>query len=176
MIAVDWFFVVFRFIHIGAGASWVGAVYFLVVFLQPSAAAIGPAAGPMMGQLLGARKLVDRILMLAVITLTAGLILYVKDWQNAGSFGDWIGSSFGLGLTIGLVFAISAMAIAASVTRPNVRRLMALQQEVGASGGPPTPEQGARIGQMQATLKVAARISLGLLVVAVFAMSTARYW
>ena len=89
MIAVDWFFVVFRFIHIGAGASWVGAVYFLVVFLQPSAAAIGPAAGPMMGQLLGARKLVDRILMLAVITLTAGLLLYVKDWQNAGSFGDY---------------------------------------------------------------------------------------
>jgi len=173
---VGWFFVVFRVVHITAAVAWVGTVFFFVFFLQPSAAAIGPAAGPMMGQLLGVRKLVDRLLWLAGVTVAAGLVLYIKDWQDAGSFGDWVTSSFGLGLTIGMFTAVAAMAVGASVTLPNARRLMAIMQEVGASGGPPSPEQAARIGALQGTLKAAARTALALLGVATVAMSTARYW
>ncbi|MEX0984645.1 MAG: hypothetical protein WD096_06300 [Actinomycetota bacterium] len=175
MIGTDWFFVIFRLIHISSGVVWVGMVFFFVFFLQPSAAAIGPAAGPMMGQLLGVRKLVDRLLMLAAATVAAGLVLYVEHAVDAG-LGTWLGSAYGLGLTIGMVTAIAAMGIGASVTRPNVRRLMAIQQEVAASGGPPSPEQGARIGLIQGTLKAAARISLGLLGIATVTMATARYW
>jgi hypothetical protein len=92
-----------------------------------------------------------------------------------GSFGDWIGSTFGIVLTIGALCAISALAIGGSVTRPNVERFLALGRTVAASGAPPTPEQAAEMGAIQARLRLAARISLGLLVVAVLAMATARY-
>jgi uncharacterized membrane protein len=171
----DWFFVIFRLLHISAGVAWVGSVFFLVVFLQPSAAAIGPAAGPLMGQLLGARKLVDRILVLGGITVIAGLVMYIKHAADAG-LGTWLGSAYGLVLTIGMVAALAALGIGASVTRPTVRRLLALQGQIGASGGPPSPEQGAQVAAFQATLKTAARLGLGLLAVATFAMATARYW
>lgn len=176
MIATEWFFVLFRLLHIGAGVAWAGAVFMFVVFVQPSAAAVGPAAGPMMGQLLGVRRLVDRLLMLAGITIAAGLVLYVKDVTLAASYGDFLGDPFGLVLTIGMLAAIAAASLGMFVTRPNVQRLLAIQREVAASGGQPTQEQAAQLAAIQGTLKVYARAALSLLVVAVLAMATARYW
>ena len=47
---------------------------------------------------------------------------------------------------------------------------------VVARGGPPTPEEGAEMGRLQAAIKRASQIDLVLLVIAVSAMATARYW
>src|SRR5262249_60777626 len=118
MIAAEWFYIVFRIFHIGAGVAWVGSVYFLVVFVQPTSAAIGPAAAPFMGHLLGERKLVDRIIGLAAVTILAGLILYLKDMSNAGGFGDWIGESQGLVVTIGGARGVAGRAVRAFGTAP----------------------------------------------------------
>jgi hypothetical protein len=175
VLGIDWFTLILRAIHISGGVVWVGFVVFFVVFLQPSAATIGPAAGPMMGQLLGARKLVDRLLLIAGITIAAGLILWIDHAVDAG-LGDWISSGYGLALTIGMVSALIAVGVGASVTRPNVRRLLAIQGEVATSGGPPSPEQGAEIAAIQARLKTAARVSLGFLIVTVLTMATAQNW
>jgi uncharacterized membrane protein len=176
MIGFDWFFGVFRLIHILAGVAWAGGVFLFVVFIQPSAAAIGPAAGPMMGQLLGVRKLVDRFLLLAAITIGAGLVLYVRLWMDRGSLGDWLGSGYGLAITIGMVTAIVAAMIGMLGTRPNVHRLMAIQGAVAGAEGPPTPEQGQEMELLRARLQRFARTSLGLLVVALATMATAQAW
>jgi uncharacterized membrane protein len=179
MIGAEWFYIVFRIFHIGAGVAWVGSVYFLVVFVQPTSAAIGPAAAPFMTELLGARRLVDRILVLATATILAGLILYLKDMNAVGGFGDWIGSSQGLVFTIGGLAAIGAVVIGAFGTRPAVQRLLAIGREVAQapqSGGAPPVELTAQVPVLQARMKILARASFVLLVVAVIAMSTARYW
>jgi len=176
VLGLEPFSFVFRLIHILAGVAWVGGVFMFVVFVQPSAAAIGPAAGPMMGQLLGARKLVDRFLLMAGITIGAGLILYVKLGTDAASFGNWVTTGYGLALTIGMLAAIAAASIGAFVTRPNVRALMALQRQVAESEGSPTPEQGAEIAARQAKLKIMGRIALSLLIVSVATMATAQTW
>ena len=175
MLGIDWFSLIFRAIHITAGAVWVGMVAFMVLFLQPSAAAIGPAAGPIMGQLMGVRRLVDRILAIAGVTIVAGLVLWIDHAADAG-LGDWISSGYGLGLTIGMVSALIAVGVGAAVTRPTAQRLMALQGEVAASGAGPTPEQGAAIAEMQTRMKVAARVSFGFLVLTVLTMATAQNW
>lgn len=175
MLAVNGFMVVFRIVHILAGVFWVGSVFLFVVYLQPSAAAVGPAGAPFMGELLGKRRLIDGILTLAVISVTGGVLIYWHDWHLYGSFGHWIGSTFGRVLTVGALAAIAAMGIGFSVTRPNVRRLMALGRQVADSGGPPSPEVAAEMGAIQVRLKTYARVSFALLVLAVLAMSTARY-
>jgi hypothetical protein len=36
----------FRFLHIVAGALWVGSAFLFSAFLGPSAAQVGPSAGP----------------------------------------------------------------------------------------------------------------------------------
>jgi uncharacterized membrane protein len=179
MIGAEWFYIIFRIFHIGAGIAWVGSVYFLVVFVQPASAAIGPEAAPFMNELLGARKLVDRIIALAAVTILAGLILYLKDMDLAGGFGDWIGTARGVVFTIGGVAAILAVAIGIFGTRPAVQRLLAVGRQVGQAsqgGGVPPPELAAEVAVLQGKLRGFARASFGLLVVAVLAMSTARYW
>ncbi|HEX6844370.1 MAG TPA: hypothetical protein VF235_04560 [Actinomycetota bacterium] len=173
---MDWVSVVLRVLHIGGGILWVGGVATFVLFVQPSAGAVGPAAGPLMRELLGARKLVDKFLMFAGVTILAGLVLYVDRWIDAGSFADWVGSGYGLGLTIGMLAALVAVSFGAFGSRPLVGRLLSLQGEIAASGGPPTPEQQQTIGAIQGKLKVYGRTALSLLAVSVITMATAQYW
>jgi len=176
MIAAEWFFIVFRILHIGAGIVWVGSVFFLVAFVQPIAATIAPAGAPFMAELLGARRLVDRILVIASVTIVAGLILYLRDMDDAGGFGDFLGTNYGVALTIGGVTAIAAFLFGLFGTRPAVRRLLALGRQIASSEGPPSPDLTAQVPALQDLTKILARISLGLLGITVIAMATARYW
>jgi hypothetical protein len=175
VLAIDGFMVVFRLLHIVAGVFWVGSVFMLVWFIQPSATAIAPAGAPFMAELLGKRRLVDRIILLGLVTVTAGLVMYWKDWHDAAGFGDWVGSSFGLALTIGGLCAIAALLFGIFVTRPGVVRMLMLGRQAAEAGGPPSPEVVAEIGAIQQRLKVFARLGFALLVVAVLLMSTGRY-
>jgi hypothetical protein len=176
VLALDWYVFVLRLLHIGFGVAWGGSLVLFVLFLQPTAAAVGPAAGPFMGELLGRRKLPDQILRFAGVTILAGLLLYWKDWHDFGSFGDWVSSPFGLGLTIGGASAIVAVVIGLLGTRPKAQQLMSLTAQVAQSEGPPPPELAAQIGPLQDQLKVLARLNLVFVGIAVLAMSTARYW
>ena len=50
---MDTYLVVLRIVHILAGVFWVGAVFTTILFLQPTARDVGPAAGPFMAHLAG---------------------------------------------------------------------------------------------------------------------------
>ena len=173
MDATTIFMLVFRAIHIAAGVGWAGSVFLFVVLIQPSAAAIGPAAGPVMMELLGRRKLVSWLLSLGGTTVGAGLLLYWQDANGLGGLGAFSSSRFGIVLSIGAVAAIVAFLIGLFGTRPNVRRLLELAS--GAAGAP-APAVAKEIASVQDRLKVLARAALALIVVAVVAMATARYW
>jgi hypothetical protein len=169
------FMLVFRAIHIAAGVGWAGSVFLFVILIQPSAAAIGPAAGPFMMELLGRRKLVSWLLSLGGTTVVAGLLLYWQDANGLDGLGAFPSSRFGLVLTIGAVAAVAALLVGVFGTRPNVRRLLELVSRA-ASGGAPSPAVAQEIARVQDRLKVLARIALALIVIAVVAMATARYW
>lgn len=176
MLATSAYLIVFRILHIVAGVAWGGAVFLFVVFVQPSAAAVGPAAGPFMQELLGRRKLVNKILGLAAFTIVGGMFLYWHNWQQIGSLGDWVGTRFGLGLTFGSVAAIVAFLIGLLGTKPGVDRLMALLPQAAAAGGAPPPQLVQEIQRTQARLRVLARSNLAFVTLAVLTMATARYW
>ena len=71
MLADSAYMLVFRIVHITSGVLWVGSVFLLSVFVAPAAEAIAPAGAPLMGELLGKRRLVDRIIGLGTITVVA---------------------------------------------------------------------------------------------------------
>ena len=166
--------ILLRIVHIATGVIWVGSLFVVVVFIQPGAAALGPAGVPFMSEL-RRRRFVDVVFIDALFTVVAGAFLYWRDWHMYPSFGDWIGSSFGTWLTAGVVLAISGLCIAAAATRPTIGRLVALGRQVAESGGPPTPEAATRIGALQHRLVVAERVSFSLVLLAVVAMASARY-
>ena len=176
MVGGSVYMIVFRIVHIVAGVGWGGSVFLFVVFVQPSAAAIGPAAAPFMGELLGKRRVVDTMLRLAGATVAGGLFLYWHDWHLYGTLGDFIGSAFGTALTVGAIAAIAAFAIGLFGTKPGVTRFLALARQASEAGGQPAPEVVAEMGRLQARLRALARTSFAFIVVAVFAMATARAW
>ncbi len=174
MMATDAYMVTLRIVHIVTGVIWVGSLFVVVVFVQPSAAALGSAGAPFMSEL-RRRRFVDVVFIDALFTVVAGSFLYWHDWHTYPSFGDWIGSSFGASLTVGALLAISGLGVAAFVTRPTIVRLVSLGRQVAGSGGTPTPETAARIGALQRRLVVAERVSFALVLLAVVAMASARY-
>jgi uncharacterized membrane protein len=174
MPATDAYMVLLRIVHIATGVIWVGSLFVVVVFVQPSAATLGPAGAPFMSEL-RRRRFIDVVFIDAVLTVVAGSFLYWHDWHTYPSFGDWIGSRFGASLTVGALLAISGLGVAAFVTRPTIVRLVSLGKQGAESGGAPTPETATRIGALQGRLVVAERVSFSLVLLAVVAMASARY-
>jgi uncharacterized membrane protein len=175
MTATNAFMLIFRFLHIVAGAAWFGAAFLFVGFIGPSAAEVGPAAGPLLIVAVKKRKVSKVIVWLGMVTVTAGWIM----WRNldlVGSLGDWVTSSYGLGLTIGGVLAPVAFFTGYFGVGRNVERMVDLGDEIAASGGPPSPEQQQQMEHPGAELEKHGKLDLLLLFLAVTAMATARYW
>jgi HAMP domain-containing protein len=176
MLAAMPFMLVFRFLHIVAGVLWVGSAFLFVGFIGPSAAEVGPSAGPLLTAAVKKRKVVKVIVGLGATNVLAGWVLWLRNLDLYGSFGDWVGSRFGLVITIGAVLATISLFVGAIGVGRNVERLVDLGNEVAASGGPPSAEQQTRIGQLTSALERHGKLDLVLLLLATIAMATARYW
>jgi uncharacterized membrane protein len=168
--------IVLRTFHILGGALWFGSAFLFAGFLGPAAGELGPAAGPVMSNVVKKRRIAKVIAALAIMTVIAGWALWLKNALAYPSIGDWLTSPFGLVLTVGGVLATIAGYYGITGIGNNVERLVELGDEVASSGGPPTPEQGARLAHLGAEIEKHSKIDLVLLFAAVFAMATARYW
>jgi uncharacterized membrane protein len=170
---MDWYMVVLRILHILAGVFWVGAAFVTFLFLQPTAREIGPAAGPFMAHLAGKKRLIDWVLRAAGLTVLAGLLMY---WRVTGGLEwDRITSAYGISLTIGALCAIAALSLGLSIVRPTVLATLSIGRQVAESGGPPTPEQQAKLQALSKRGKDVGTVIVPLLVVAVAGMAAARY-
>ena len=176
MSATNVFMLIFRFLHIVAGAAWFGASFLFVGFIGPSAAEVGPAAGPLLSVAVKKRKVAKVIQRLGMVTVAAGWIMWLRNLDLVGSLGDWVTSSYGLGLTIGGVLATVAFFTGYHGVGRNVERMVDLGDSIAASGGPPSPEQQHQMAHLGAELEKHGKLDLLLLVLAVSAMATARYW
>lgn len=170
---MDTYMVVLRIVHILAGVFWVGAALTTLLFIQPTAREVGPAAGPFMLHLAGRKRLIDFVLGAAGLTVLAGLLMY---WRVSGGLDpDWIGSAPGISLTVGSLCAIAALAIAGSIVRPTIMTTVAIGNAVAASGAPPTPEQATQLQALQHRSHAVGKVIVPLLIVAVIGMAAARY-
>jgi uncharacterized membrane protein len=170
---VDLYVIVLRIVHILAGVFWVGSAAFFFFFVEPTAKRLGPQAGPVMQELMVRRKVPIFITASSGLTVLAGVLLY---WRSSGGLDvDWITSAPGLAFTVGGLAAIGAFAMGLAVIKPAVDRMGALGAEIAASGGPPSPQQGAQLLALETRLRNVGRIDIVLLTLAVLTMATARY-
>lgn len=176
VVATDGVMIVFRFFHIVAGALWVGSAFLFALFIGPSAAKVGPSAGPLLHVAVKERKVTKVITWLAAITVTAGWMMWFKDMDEHGGLSGWVGTSFGSAITIGALLATAAFVLGYFGVGRNVERLVDLGDAIAASGQPPTPEDGQRMSKIGADLERHSKLDLVLLLLAVTAMATARYW
>ena len=166
---------VLRLFHIVAGALWFGSAFLFAGFIGPAAAETAPASGVLMSAVVKKRRVAEVIKWLAITTVLAGWAIWLKYALTVGVV-DWVTTSYGLVLTIGGVAATAAAYFGITGIGNNVEKLVELGDQVAASGGPPTPEQGAEMGRLGAEIQRHGKIDLVLLFIAVAAMATARYW
>ena len=164
---------VLRILHILPAVFWVGGVLMFARFVFPAARAVGPAAGPLMDQLIRVRKLSQALLGAGVFASLSGLALYWHD--SAGFQGPWMSSVTGMTFGTGGLLAIVALVIGMTVNSPTAKRLGALTASIQAQGAPPSPDQSAQMQRLQGRLGAAIQIVTVLLVLATVAMATARY-
>lgn len=162
-----------RALHIVIGVFWVGAVLLLSMFVTPSVRAAGPAAGPVMQQLMVVRALPRWLMAAAMLTLLSGLGLY---WRDSGGFQSaWLGSgpgkTFGLGGVLGILAAVVGMAVNA----PTARKMTELAARLQGAGRAPTAEEQAMLAGYQSRLARASNVTTVLLILATIMMAVARY-
>jgi uncharacterized membrane protein len=174
--AISVYMLVFRLLHILAGIFWVGGVAMFALFVAPAAAEVGPAAGPLVANLVAKRRVVRVIAGSGAVTIVAGAFAYWRDWDASGSLGHFLDSSFGVVVTIGAAFALAAFAIGVSVVLPGVEGAVRLGGQIASAGASPPPEMLERMKALQLRNRRASRTVLALLVVAAAAMATARSW
>lgn len=165
-----------RLLHIVTGALWVGSAFLFAGFIGPSAAEVAPTAGPLLHAAVKKRKVAKVITGLGVISVLAGWTMWIRNMNLYDSIGDWVSTDFGLVLTVGGVLATVAFFLGAIGVGHNVERLVDLGDEVAASGTPPSPEQQSQMERLGGQIETAGKVELALLLLAVAAMATARYW
>jgi hypothetical protein len=165
--------VLLRLVHIGAGILWVGGAVAFFVFIEPTASELGPDAEKFMERVIVKRRLPIYFLTLSGLTVLGGLILYWID--SSGLRAEWIGTPFGLALTIGGIAALIAFVGGNLLIKPNIDRLAEIGAAIKAGGGPPSEAQMSQLQAVQARLRTIGLADTVLLAVAVIAMASARY-
>jgi len=177
--SADWVMIVLRFFHIVGGALWVGSAFLFVAVIGPSAAEVGPSAGPIMQVAVKKRKVSKQITVFATSAVVAGWLMWLKDLRDY----DWHVSTwvfhtggFGLALTLGGILASIAWYEGLFHVGKGVEEMVDVGAEIAAAQGPPPPEKVARVQQIQESLQKHGKVDIVLLLLAVTFMSTARYW
>ena len=164
--------ILLRLIHIAAGMFWVGGSVMTIGFIQPTANGMGSEGAKFMQRLTGPSRLPFFMNLAAPLATLAGLTLY---WMDSGFRPEWIVTGPGLGFTVGGMAGIAAFILGVVVMGPTSVQMGALGKEIQAAGEPPTPAQVSRMQMLQGRLHQGGLWGTVLLVVAVAAMSVARY-
>lgn len=162
-----------RLIHIVAGAFWVGAGVAYFLYFEPSAKGLGPARSKFMQELIGKYRYPIFMNVSSLLTILAGLGLY---WASSGGLSAaWLTSGPGLGFTLGALAGLIAFGIGFIGIRPRAQRMGALGAAIAAAGAPPTAEQGAELGRLDAEIHTFERWDVILLVISLALMAVSRY-
>jgi hypothetical protein len=165
---------ILRLIHIGAGTFWVGAVFTTAYFLQPTATALGPSAGPFQAHLIRNRRFALAVLTSAAITVAAGIWLL---WITTNGLDPGVAlDPSRLGFTVGGVAGILTFVFGASYVYPRTVRVAGIVAGVLAESRPPTPDEQAMLAELRGQLTRAGWVVVTGLAIAVAAMATGRYW
>lgn len=164
--------IILRLIHIFSGVFWAGTSFFNLSIFSPAIAATGDNGRAIMQYLVTKSRFAVTMLTVALLTFLSGGLMY---WLLTLQIPDFHKTSYAIILGIGAIFGLLALGSGYFMQFRVISRIKALQMEIAAGGGPPSPEQ---IGKMQALAQSAAtgaRVTTVLLVFALIGMSTAQY-
>lgn len=165
--------VILRALHILAGVYWAGAVFVVVTFLSGAVADAGPAGGQVMAALIK-RRFLDAIPAAAVVTVLSGFDLYRRILARFGA--SWMRTPTGVGLSVGAVTGILALAIGALVGRPSTLKSVALMARAATmADGMEKAALISRAGHLRERGAATIQAAAVLVLLSVLCMAVSRY-
>ena len=168
---MDFLVLILRLIHIFGAVFWAGSAFFIVSFIEPTAAKTGDVGQKFMSYLGTKTSMSNSMGGAAIATMVAGLILYYLRFRN--NFGGVMSSGYGIFISVGALFGFLAWIAGFYFQGRATARMQALSAEMAASGGPPTPDQLAEMQSLSKTLTMGGRITATLLTLALIGMAGA---
>ena len=169
---MDIYLLMLRLIHIGGGVFWVGAALFLVFYVAPTVAALGPEGDRFMDRLMGSAGAAKALTIASAAVSVTGILLF---WRASGYLKlGWILSAPGLAITIGSLAGLASFVIGTTIIEPTIRRLGVVGAALSAAGGAPSETQRTEFGVLQRRLTAVTRVDAYILIVSVAGMAIAR--
>lgn len=161
-------YLVIRFLHVLAGALWVGMAVFSAFFLMPAVKELGPDGGKVMAAI-ERRGVVAFIPIVVSISILSGIWLY---WRYTAGFSHEIsrshaGMAFGAGGAIAIVAAIIGIAV---VSR-SLAKATALSKQAMTMPDAGRAAAMATVQQLRARGMGAARVVAVLVIIVIGLMS-----
>ena len=164
--------IILRLLHIVGGVLWVGMFFLMMIFIMPAIQEAGPAGGTIV-QGLQRRKLLVVMPVTAIVTLLSGLWLF---WVVSRGFDPtYMRSPMGRMLGVGAASAIIAFVVGIAIYRPAMMRAAALAEQLSKASEAERTAGTSELARLRARTKLSGHAILGLLFLAVAAMSVARY-
>lgn len=167
---MNYYLLVLRILHIGAGVFWVGSVLLLTFVINPALKETGESGQKFVDYLIKKKRFGTESAGAGGMAGVAGLLLYWRDSQ--GFTSSWMGSSVGIGFGIGAGLALIAFIFGILTDR----KLKAMAQLREQSESAPTDEQMSQLqllGKQQTTYLY---ICAATLTLALWVMASARYF
>lgn len=166
---------ILRMLHIVFGMLWVGIAIANVVVFHPLARRFFPESN-------GGNRLLMRLYsesampklfpIAAIITTVAGLYITGRLFVVRG--GPWLPTSLGMNvLYFGMIVGLLAFGHGLALGALTAKYARASREVLAADG--PTPDQASTLENLEGRLDRSGRISVVLTLVALIAMSSARY-
>lgn len=166
----DVFLVVLRAVHITTAVIWAGGTFVMAGFHEFVLDAGDEERT--LRRLAGYAGVSQVIGIAGVVAVLTGLVMY---WTVSGGLQlGWIGSPYGLTITVGAVAGLFAFTAGAGLVGLTNNKVEAMATDV-ASGGGLTDDQSAVLGTYRHRIRRGERLVAVLLLVAVLAMATAQY-
>jgi uncharacterized membrane protein len=163
---------VLRVAHVVGAIFWAGSILFVVDFLQPALRDAGPE-GMKVLQALRRRRYLEALPVLALVTLVSGFALFYRVF---GRFHPGPGAGGAeLAYGIGGLASVAAFVVGIGFMRPSVVRLADLAGEWLGAPAERRAALDAEMGRLRARGKVAGRLVVVFLTIAMLTMAAGRY-
>lgn len=167
---MNYYLLVLRILHIGAGVFWVGSVLLLTFVINPALKETGESGQKFVDYLIKKKRFGTESAGAGGMAGVAGLLLYWRDSQGLTS--AWMGSSVGIGFGIGAGLALIAF-IFGILTDRKLKAMLQLREQIQ---GMPTDEQNSQVQLLGKQQTIYLNICAATLVLALWIMASARYF
>jgi hypothetical protein len=167
---MNYYLLVLRILHIGAGVFWVGSTLILATVISPALKKTGESGQKFVDSLVKHHRFGTESAGAGGMAGIAGLLLYWRD--SVGLTSSWMTSSAGIGFAVGALFGLIGF-IFGFLNDRNMKVMLQLREQIQ---GTPTDEQMSQLQLLGKQQNMYLSICTVSLTLALWIMATARYY